>query len=167
MVIMVRKMCSAHVTATAADAISQSVWKPRWCLAAIHCIIAGAKVILVLLHSWSLFLFFGLTFGWSYSFLLTGNVQCHMDSSYMKWNVMISTATANNNRNQLFSVCPDPVDKYLEETSVRYISPRGAVQSKDSAPHRRTGGCLCVFISFLFSKTRVRLVIYAINGKSS
>ncbi|XP_062422238.1 death effector domain-containing protein isoform X2 [Pungitius pungitius] len=37
------------------------------------------------------------------------------------------------------AVCPDPVDKYLEETSVRYISPRGAVQSKDTAPHRRTG----------------------------
>lgn len=43
-------------------------------------------------------------------------------------------------------VCPDPVDKYLEETSVRYISPRGAVQSKDAAPHRRTGVCdsVCV-----------------------
>lgn len=38
-------------------------------------------------------------------------------------------------------VCPDPVDKYLEETSVRYISPRGAMQSKDAAPHRRTGVC--------------------------
>uniref|UniRef100_A0A3P8T581 Death effector domain-containing protein n=1 Tax=Amphiprion percula TaxID=161767 RepID=A0A3P8T581_AMPPE len=37
------------------------------------------------------------------------------------------------------AVCPDPVDKYLEETSVRYISPRGTVQSKDTAPHRRTG----------------------------
>ncbi|XP_039655652.1 death effector domain-containing protein isoform X2 [Perca fluviatilis] len=37
------------------------------------------------------------------------------------------------------AVCPDPVDKYLEETSVRYISPRGAVRSKDTAPHRRTG----------------------------
>ncbi|KAF3859888.1 hypothetical protein F7725_000143, partial [Dissostichus mawsoni] len=37
------------------------------------------------------------------------------------------------------SVCPDPVDKYLEETSVRYISPRGVVQGKDTAPHRRTG----------------------------
>uniref|UniRef100_A0AAQ4RWI0 Death effector domain-containing protein n=1 Tax=Gasterosteus aculeatus aculeatus TaxID=481459 RepID=A0AAQ4RWI0_GASAC len=37
------------------------------------------------------------------------------------------------------AVCPDPVDKYLEETSVRYISPRGAVQSKDTVPHRRTG----------------------------
>ncbi|XP_067447284.1 death effector domain-containing protein [Thunnus thynnus] len=37
------------------------------------------------------------------------------------------------------AVCPDPVDKYLEETSVRYISPRGAVQSRDAAPHRRTG----------------------------
>nr|XP_020464747.1 death effector domain-containing protein [Monopterus albus] len=37
------------------------------------------------------------------------------------------------------AVCPDPVDKYLEETSVRYISPRGTVQSKDSTPHRRTG----------------------------
>uniref|UniRef100_A0A3Q2P492 Death effector domain-containing protein n=1 Tax=Fundulus heteroclitus TaxID=8078 RepID=A0A3Q2P492_FUNHE len=28
----------------------------------------------------------------------------------------------------LFPVCPDPVDKYLEETSVRYISPRGTEQ---------------------------------------
>ncbi|CAF89497.1 unnamed protein product, partial [Tetraodon nigroviridis] len=37
------------------------------------------------------------------------------------------------------AVCPDPVDKYLEETSVRYISPRGAAQGKDAAPHRRTG----------------------------
>lgn len=37
------------------------------------------------------------------------------------------------------AVCPDPVDKYLEETSVRYISPRGAVQSKETTPHRRTG----------------------------
>ncbi|XP_071331252.1 death effector domain-containing protein [Trachinotus anak] len=37
------------------------------------------------------------------------------------------------------AVCPDPVDKYLEETSVRYISPRGAVQGKDTPPHRRTG----------------------------
>nr|XP_043894183.1 death effector domain-containing protein isoform X2 [Solea senegalensis] len=37
------------------------------------------------------------------------------------------------------AVCPDPVDKYLEETSVRYISPRGTTQSKDAASHRRTG----------------------------
>ncbi|XP_047423798.1 death effector domain-containing protein [Mugil cephalus] len=37
------------------------------------------------------------------------------------------------------AVCPDPVDKYLEETSVRYISPRGSLQRKDAAPHRRTG----------------------------
>ncbi|XP_029975517.1 death effector domain-containing protein [Salarias fasciatus] len=37
------------------------------------------------------------------------------------------------------AVCPDPVDKYLEETSVRYISPRGAAQSEDAAPHRPTG----------------------------
>ncbi|XP_041858978.1 death effector domain-containing protein [Melanotaenia boesemani] len=37
------------------------------------------------------------------------------------------------------AVCPDPVDKYLEETSVRYISPRGTKQCKDNAPHRRTG----------------------------
>ncbi|XP_032376034.1 death effector domain-containing protein isoform X2 [Etheostoma spectabile] len=37
------------------------------------------------------------------------------------------------------AVCPDPVDKYLEETSVRYISPRGAVRSKETALHRRTG----------------------------
>ncbi|XP_069382820.1 death effector domain-containing protein isoform X2 [Paralichthys olivaceus] len=36
------------------------------------------------------------------------------------------------------AVCPDPVDKYLEETSVRYISPRGTAQSKVTAPHRRT-----------------------------
>nr|XP_057907161.1 death effector domain-containing protein [Doryrhamphus excisus]XP_057907162.1 death effector domain-containing protein [Doryrhamphus excisus] len=37
------------------------------------------------------------------------------------------------------AVCPDPVDKYLEETSVRYISPRGAMKSRDSAPHRMAG----------------------------
>ncbi|XP_076022924.1 death effector domain-containing protein [Genypterus blacodes] len=37
------------------------------------------------------------------------------------------------------TVCPDPVDKYLEETSVRYISPRGSVQSRDMPSHRRTG----------------------------
>ncbi|KAM9786306.1 death effector domain-containing protein [Neosynchiropus ocellatus] len=36
------------------------------------------------------------------------------------------------------AVCPDPVDKYLEETSVRYISPRGESQSRDTVPHRRT-----------------------------
>ncbi|KAM9752448.1 death effector domain-containing protein isoform 2-T2 [Menidia menidia] len=36
------------------------------------------------------------------------------------------------------AVCPDPVDKYLEETSVRYISPRGTEQRKDTVPHRRT-----------------------------
>ncbi|KAF7647703.1 hypothetical protein LDENG_00168110 [Lucifuga dentata] len=36
-------------------------------------------------------------------------------------------------------VCPDPVDKYLEETSVRYMSPRGSVQSRDRAPYRKTG----------------------------
>ncbi|XP_072223970.1 death effector domain-containing protein [Leuresthes tenuis] len=37
------------------------------------------------------------------------------------------------------AVCPDPVDKYLEETSVRYISARGTEQCKNTAPHRRTG----------------------------
>ncbi|XP_061758443.1 death effector domain-containing protein [Nerophis ophidion] len=37
------------------------------------------------------------------------------------------------------AVCPDPVDKYLEETSVRYISPRGAMKSRESVPHRMTG----------------------------
>ncbi|XP_077367966.1 death effector domain-containing protein [Festucalex cinctus] len=37
------------------------------------------------------------------------------------------------------AVCPDPVDKYLEETSVRYMSPRGAMKSRESAPHRMTG----------------------------
>ncbi|CAB1329748.1 unnamed protein product [Coregonus sp. 'balchen'] len=36
------------------------------------------------------------------------------------------------------TVCPDPVDKYLEETSVRYVSPRGG-ESREAAPHRRTG----------------------------
>uniref|UniRef100_A0A3B4ESV0 Death effector domain-containing protein n=1 Tax=Pundamilia nyererei TaxID=303518 RepID=A0A3B4ESV0_9CICH len=34
------------------------------------------------------------------------------------------------------AVCPDPVDKYLEETSVRYILPRGRVQNKDTVPAR-------------------------------
>lgn len=37
------------------------------------------------------------------------------------------------------AVCPDPVDKYLEETSVRYISPRGAVQRMETSPHKKTG----------------------------
>ncbi|XP_068192977.1 death effector domain-containing protein isoform X2 [Antennarius striatus] len=37
------------------------------------------------------------------------------------------------------AVCPDPVDKYLEETSVRYISPRRVGQSTDTALHRRPG----------------------------
>ena len=40
-----------------------------------------------------------------------------------------------------FLVCPDPVDKYLEETSVRYVSPRGGAESRESIPHRRAGGC--------------------------
>lgn len=38
------------------------------------------------------------------------------------------------------TVCPDPVDKYLEETSVRYISPRGGrADSQQVTPHRRAG----------------------------
>ncbi|XP_008316760.1 death effector domain-containing protein [Cynoglossus semilaevis] len=37
------------------------------------------------------------------------------------------------------AVCPDPVDKYLEETSVRYISPRGTGQNNNTNNHRRTG----------------------------
>ncbi|XP_046897077.1 death effector domain-containing protein [Hypomesus transpacificus] len=37
------------------------------------------------------------------------------------------------------TVCPDPVDKYLEETSVRYVSPRGGAESRESIPHRRAG----------------------------
>lgn len=37
------------------------------------------------------------------------------------------------------TVCPDPVDKYLEETSVRYVSPRGAGEAQQGTPHRRTG----------------------------
>ncbi|CAL8369259.1 unnamed protein product [Lota lota] len=37
------------------------------------------------------------------------------------------------------AVCPDPVDKYLEETSVRYVSPRGAAQGLDNMPRRSTG----------------------------
>ncbi|MEQ2165822.1 hypothetical protein GOODEAATRI_021177 [Goodea atripinnis] len=37
------------------------------------------------------------------------------------------------------TVCPDPVDKYLEETSVRYISPRGTELCKEAVAHRRTG----------------------------
>lgn len=36
------------------------------------------------------------------------------------------------------AVCPDPVDKYLEETSVRYISPKGA-HGEDAAPQKRAG----------------------------
>ncbi|KAA8590739.1 hypothetical protein FQN60_001682 [Etheostoma spectabile] len=35
------------------------------------------------------------------------------------------------------AVCPDPVDKYLEETSVRYISPRGAVLTQSFAVLRQ------------------------------
>ncbi|XP_028310016.1 death effector domain-containing protein isoform X2 [Gouania willdenowi] len=38
------------------------------------------------------------------------------------------------------AVCPDPVDKYLEETTVRYISPRGTVHDNDTTPNRKTGG---------------------------
>ncbi|XP_016399808.1 death effector domain-containing protein-like [Sinocyclocheilus rhinocerous] len=37
------------------------------------------------------------------------------------------------------TVCPDPVDKYLEETSVRYVSPRGAGEAQQGTPHRRAG----------------------------
>ncbi|KAG1972002.1 death effector domain-containing protein [Pimephales promelas] len=37
------------------------------------------------------------------------------------------------------TVCPDPVDKYLEETSVRYVSPRGAGEAQQGTTHRRTG----------------------------
>ncbi|XP_037540727.1 death effector domain-containing protein [Nematolebias whitei] len=37
------------------------------------------------------------------------------------------------------AVCPDPVDKFLEDTSVRYVSPRGTEQSKNPDSHRRTG----------------------------
>ncbi|XP_030640516.1 death effector domain-containing protein [Chanos chanos] len=37
------------------------------------------------------------------------------------------------------TVCPDPVDKYLEETSVRYVSPRGNGESRQGTVHRRTG----------------------------
>ncbi|NP_001002639.1 death effector domain-containing protein isoform X1 [Danio rerio] len=37
------------------------------------------------------------------------------------------------------TVCPDPVDKYLEETSVRYVSPRGTADAQQGTPHRRTG----------------------------
>lgn len=37
------------------------------------------------------------------------------------------------------TVCPDPVDKYLEETSVRYVSPRGTGDTQQGTPHRRTG----------------------------
>ncbi|KAM6977947.1 death effector domain-containing protein [Aplochiton taeniatus] len=36
-------------------------------------------------------------------------------------------------------VCPDPVDKYLEETSVRYVSPRREAGSMESVPQRKTG----------------------------
>ncbi|KAM9474784.1 death effector domain-containing protein isoform 2-T2 [Clarias gariepinus] len=38
------------------------------------------------------------------------------------------------------TVCPDPVDQYLEETSVRYIFPRGSrTESPQVTPHRCTG----------------------------
>ncbi|KAG9340332.1 hypothetical protein AGOR_G00130470 [Albula goreensis] len=37
------------------------------------------------------------------------------------------------------TVCPDPVDKYLEETSVRYVSPRRVEESGAATPHRRAG----------------------------
>ncbi|KAM9343604.1 death effector domain-containing protein [Pholidichthys leucotaenia] len=37
------------------------------------------------------------------------------------------------------AVCPDPVDKYLEETSVRYISPRGTELNTDTEPRTTTG----------------------------
>ncbi|KAJ8360802.1 hypothetical protein SKAU_G00173270 [Synaphobranchus kaupii] len=37
------------------------------------------------------------------------------------------------------AVCPDPVDKYLEETSVRYVSPSCGGESRRDTPHRRIG----------------------------
>ncbi|XP_006625679.3 death effector domain-containing protein [Lepisosteus oculatus] len=37
------------------------------------------------------------------------------------------------------TVCPDPVDKYLEETSVRYVSPRSAGENRGAPSQRRTG----------------------------
>ncbi|MGH0124661.1 UNVERIFIED_CONTAM: hypothetical protein FKN15_036734 [Acipenser sinensis] len=37
------------------------------------------------------------------------------------------------------AVCPDPVDKYLEDTSVHYISPRDVAESRGVSQHRRTG----------------------------
>ncbi|KAK1150549.1 death effector domain-containing protein-like [Acipenser oxyrinchus oxyrinchus] len=37
------------------------------------------------------------------------------------------------------AVCPDPVDKYLEDTSVRYVSPRDVAESRGVSQHRRTG----------------------------
>ncbi|KAK3566196.1 hypothetical protein QTP86_028904 [Hemibagrus guttatus] len=38
------------------------------------------------------------------------------------------------------TVCPDPVDQYLEETSVRYIVPRGSrTESPQVTPHRCAG----------------------------
>ncbi|MGH0129195.1 UNVERIFIED_CONTAM: hypothetical protein FKN15_037635 [Acipenser sinensis] len=36
------------------------------------------------------------------------------------------------------AVCPDPVDKYLEDTSVRYVSPREVAESRGASQHRRT-----------------------------
>lgn len=69
-------------------------------------------------------------------------------------------------RNHLcFSVCPDPVDKYLEETSVRYISPRG-VHSKDSVPQKKTGECsdsppvFFVVFCFVFLINTSKLIPY-------
>lgn len=35
------------------------------------------------------------------------------------------------------AVCPDPVDKYLEESSVRYISSKGAMQSRSTSAPRK------------------------------
>ncbi|KAG7477537.1 hypothetical protein MATL_G00070710 [Megalops atlanticus] len=37
------------------------------------------------------------------------------------------------------AVCPDPVDKYLEETSVRYVSPSCRGENQGTTPHRRNG----------------------------
>ncbi|XP_028669317.1 death effector domain-containing protein [Erpetoichthys calabaricus] len=37
------------------------------------------------------------------------------------------------------AVCPDPVDQYLEETSVRYVSPRGNGENNGTTQQRRTG----------------------------
>ena len=80
---------------------------------------------------------------WHNAFLLMDDMHLNprpgwgrlLDASRVVWTALTSLPPL------VSPVCPDPVDKYLEETSVRYVSPRGAAQGLGHMPHRSTGGC--------------------------